>query len=296
MNKELVTIHIVANAAEELDYDPSRDGKTRSTGTKINVLRVSDGFSIVFDDDEFIKTDVTKLAASIVTLCISNVPDTIFDYRIMYHYDEDSFNTDVAERILSMDDLFGRLNDAKEYPTVSYSQTDNVQWVYAEYIDSLPDDDDDDEDDEDDEPEYEDSITALLKNNGSINKKKKKKKSRDYYGRSRVWKNSKQPKRQINRHGVLIAADKDDLKKDEKIIKSFLKDFLPGNSKWKKDFRDDVLDRWMRMYAISKKNLKQLEKEHRRSRTKKSGNNDKILKYANRLFTVPVDAWNNPNK
>lgn len=303
MNKEQVTIHIVPTYGEELDYDPTRDGRTRSTGSKINVLKVSDGYSIVFNDEEFVEADttITKLAASIIKICVDNLKDTLIEFQIIYHYDgavDSYFDPEVADGIITFERIFMNAH-ASAIPNVQYKTTDSMMDTRRELYEELSEYEPYDEDDDEEDGDYdidEDDIAALLNGRRIQQKKKKKKKNNDYYGRSRVWKNSKQPKRQINRHGVLIAADKDDLKKDEKILKAFLKDFIPGNAKWKKDFRDDVLERWMHMYAISKKNLKQLERDHRKARTKKSRNTDKILSLTNRLFTVPADRWYDPNK
>ena len=306
MNRELVTIHIVAKDGKELDYSPSRDGRTRSTETKINVLKVSDGYSVVFDDDVFMNVQPSKLIASLVTICSNNLKDTIFDFRIIYHYEgaEDSyFDPNVAKHVLDMDILMTDINDSKRIPVFGYTRLEGIADVASDLQDwneeedpfgvDEYDDEEDDDDDEDDEYGPDDFMSLLT---GKPTKKSKKEKNHDYYGRSRVWKNSKQPKRQIHRHGVLIAADKSDLKKDEKIIKEFLKDFLPGKSGWKKEFREDVLERWMRTYAISRKNLKHLERKHRKNRTKKSDATKKALQFTNRLFSVPIDRWYDPSR
>ena len=78
----------------------------------------------------------------------------------------------------------------------------------------------------------------------------------------KILKNDKNPKRSYKRHGVIICNDKKSRKNDEAIIKEFLKDFIPGDSEWIKSFRHDILKRWMKMYSISKSDLKELEKVH----------------------------------
>lgn len=303
MDKVNVTIHVVATDAVELNYDPMRDGKTRSTEDKINVVKVSDGYSVVFDDDVFVNLSLSKLVSSLVQVFGTNVPDTMFDFRIMYHYEgatEMYFDFDTAKHVLDLDDMMTKITKSGKIPIFTYTRLEGLNEVYSDFKDELEDNADegiedllnDEDDEEDDDYNGNDLLTYLT---GGSNKKEKKE-SQDYYGRSRVWKNSKQPKKQINRHGVLIAADKSDLKKDEKIIKEFLKDFLPGDASWKKEFRNDVLHRWMSMYAISRKMLKQLEKQHRKDRKKKSVNTDRIINFTDRLFSVPVDRWSDPNK
>lgn len=164
-------------------------------------------------------------------------------------------------------------------------QSQSVVESGAEYINRLiaesytQDDEDDDEDEEDDKP-------------------RKKPKKDIYYGTSRVIRAIDNPKKYYRRHGVLVCKKKDALKKDEKTIKAFLKSFIPGNATWKKEFRDDLLERWMNMYAISSKELKELEKKHKKKRRKKnkySVNTDAVLDVTKRIFTVP-DKWNDPNR
>ena len=76
---------------------------------------------------------------------------------------------------------------------------------------------------------------------------------------SRIIKTSKHAKRDIKRHGILIESGKA-RDKDMEIIKSFLKDFIPGKSNWIKSYRKAVLKRWMNHYAITKKMAKQFDK------------------------------------
>jgi len=308
MDKVNVTIHVVATAPETLkNYDPAKDGKTRSTENQIKALKVTDGYSVVFDDDVFVEISLAKLMSSIVQVFASNIKNSIFDFRLMYHYEgatDTYFDFDTAKHVLDLDDMMCKIRDAKSIPVFMYTRTDNMQEVYTDFRNEVEDntpepisrlfDDDDNDEDEDNE----DSLFAsLLGIDDKDKKEKKSKKDKEYYGRSRVWKNCRNPKKQINRHGVMIA-DKSDLKKDEKIIKSFLKDFLPGGASWKKEFRSDVLERWMNMYAISKKHLKELEKAHRRRRPAKrrSSTTDKILNFSEKLLAVPVDRWADPTK
>ena len=304
MDKVLVTIHVVATDGKDLDYNPDRDGRTKSTEDKINAIKVSDGYSVVYDDDVIVNTSLSRLVSSLVQTFSTNLKDTIFDFRIVYHYEGASdtyFDYDTAKHVLDLDDMMRKIDVSKKIPVFTYTRLDGLNGVYEDWRDEVEFNSDEDleslledEDDEDDDYEGKDLLSYLT---GCSKGKKREKESTDYYGRSRVWKNCKQPKKQINRHGVLVASDKDDLKKDEKIIKEFLKDFLPGDASWKKEFRNDVLQRWMSMYAISRKMLKQLEKQHRKTRKRKMNpNTEKILNFTNKMLTVPVDRWNDPNK
>ena len=303
MDKVKVTIHVVAAGGDELKYDPNRDGKTKSTEEKINVIKVSDGYSVVYDDDTFECLSLSKLVSSLIQVFGTNVPDTIFDFGIQYHYEgttDTYFDFDTAKKVLELDKMMRQIAESGKVPIFAYTRSDGLDDVLNDYRDAVAENamydilDEDETDDGDEEEDDQDDLLSLL--TGGKPEKKTSKNKKDYYGRSRVWKNSKQPKKQINRHGVLIASDKEDLKRDEKIIKEFLKDFMPGDASWKKEFRNDVLQRWMSMYAISRKMLKQLEKQHRKARHKKTINGDRILNLTDRLFSVPVDRWSDPNK
>ena len=159
---------------------------------------------------------------------------------------------------------------------------------------------------DDDDDIYDDRISAMspfdfLESNikGSNNNyHTPKKKHRKEYAQSRILYDAKNAKRSYNRHGVIICSDKSSKKKDMKIIKEFLKDFFPGNSNWIKEFRHDVLCRWMKMYSISKKDLKELEKTHRKAQNAKRNSikTEKTLDFTRRLFNVPIDRWDDPSK
>lgn len=129
-------------------------------------------------------------------------------------------------------------------------------------------------------------------------KKKKKKKSTRLQNTSRSIKASKHPKRDFNRHGVIISK-KDAIERDRKTIKGFLKDFIPGDEKWKKEFRNDLLDRWMDMYVITSKKLKKLEKkanEKKNNKNQLSPRTKRMISEVGRRLTSPVSAWDDVNK
>ena len=163
--------------------------------------------------------------------------------------------------------------------------------------------DDTDDIDEDDEieidPEVLESLAQYIDIERDNSGGKKGKCKKKFYGSSRVLKSLKNPKKDYKRHGIIVANDKSALKKDEKILREFLKDFIPGKAGWIKDYREDVLERFMRMYAVSKKTLKKLEKHHRKHKGSKGKDGKKISKESAMNFTRNIlnrDSWNNPNK
>ena len=172
--------------------------------------------------------------------------------------------------------------------------------------DDLYDDEDEDDDEDDDDSYEEDEYNPYeqfekkyyeVTGKPFKGKKKKKNNKKSFYGTSRVWKNSDNIKRSINRHGVIVGTKKD-VKSDEETIKQFLKDFLPGKKSWQKQFRKELLDRWMNMFVIQKKQLKKYEQKYRAEQHRKSTNQTakKVIGLASSLFTKPIDEWADPNR
>jgi len=133
------------------------------------------------------------------------------------------------------------------------------------------------------------------------NKKRKKRKSlrsdkKKHYSSSKLIK-IKDAKKSYNRHGVIVSSKKSIIERDENVIKDFLKDFIPGNG-WKKDLRKDLLERWMSVFVITKKQLKRIEK---REKERKESNDKykkarKVINVAGRLISTPIDHWNDPSR
>lgn len=311
MEKINVRIHVNPSGINPLeleDFNPTRDGKILSTADKINVNKSATGYSVVYESDVFNTIDKALLMANLIKIFNANLPGSIIELGICYNFDTDEtyeFDYDTFHHIMALDELCRNIVDTNRVQNLEYIQTDSIEEAIEYFDDNYNNPADDQEyveENKDIEDFYDDEddpygIIAAL--NGFEKKKKKHKKSKEYYGRSRVWKNAKNPKRAVKRHGVVIADDKDDIKKDEKILKEFLKDFMPGNSGWQKDFRSDVLKRFINMYTVSKKNLKHLEKQHKKAVRKKRYKNidtDKALDFTRRLMTVPIDRWNDPTK
>jgi hypothetical protein len=87
---------------------------------------------------------------------------------------------------------------------------------------------------------------------------------------SRIFVHADNNKKNIKNHGIIISSSKKDRRKDEEIIKAFLKEFIPGKAPWIKRYRSMVLDRWMRLYVISKKNAKRYKEEISKKRSYKN--------------------------
>ena len=87
--------------------------------------------------------------------------------------------------------------------------------------------------------------------------------SKKRYGRSAAVINGKHPKRDIKRHNIIITSKKNH-RNDTKIVRNFLRDFMPGKSTWIEDYRTEILNRWMNAFAITEKEAKRRQTEYNR--------------------------------
>lgn len=315
MNKTDVRIHILPSNLNIKESTTSwLQNASMSTLDEIYVNKAPDGFAVMYTDETFKQLDIRKFVENLVCTFKANLPGISINISAHYRFwTPDTFCPDCAITIIQFDDYM------EEYPegnNVTYTCSQSVEFIYNAFDDedgsfNLNPNEEDEEDgtvsiDPDDiklDPEVLATLGQYLDldldGEGDDDEeecgKKHKKKS---YGSSRILKGAtKNPKKQFKRHGIIIASDKSAIKKDEKIIKAFLKDFIPGDSSWIKEFREEVLERWMRMYAISKKRLKKLEKEHRKSKGGKSKSRvskESAMTFTRNLFSR--DEWANPNK
>lgn len=330
MNRANLRLCIIPSGVDVLDsikdYSPSIDGKVFSSLTDIKVNKVSDGYSILYRSDDIKNMDMDVLGNNIMKLFMENVPNTIIDFKIFYYSEVvdlpeiyTAIDLKTVNAILELENKFANVPETSMF---NYIRTMNlnkiISDVIANYNDLNEEDDeeddsdssdyfeafgltnfDNDDDDEYDEDDEDDNTFSFLEQyvNGGQKSKHKASKKRNAYNESRVLYDAKNPKRSYNRHGVIIC-DKESKKRDEKILKEFLKDFFPGDAEWKKSFRNKVLKRWMKMYCVTKKDLKELEKAHRKVQNSKHGsiNTEKTLDFTRRLFNVPIDRWSDPSK
>jgi len=258
MDRTCVRINIFpegTNLAKTNNYDESLYGKVFSDASEIRVNEVVEGYSILYTADVFkdeLETEV--LGENIINLFIDNLPDTIIEIEIYYYYIGSRFDSSCAMAIMNLDEYFQECEN--EY--IEYQSSPSTDFIASRLHDDGEEDDDDDlDDDEDDEDQF--GIP-------DIPRPKVKKKN---YGRSRVLRESKNARKNIKRHGVIISPSKEAKKRDRKILQEFLKDFMPGKSKWIKEYREETLKRWMTMYVVSKSYAKRVAKIHRAERRKK---------------------------
>lgn len=299
-------------------------GKVYSSTTDIKVNKIPDGYSILYLSDNIKNMDIDVLTNNIVKLFMENVHDTIINVNFEYFYevvvDDEVYNNidlTVANVLLSMESKFFDMNKDPN-SMFRYSRSDSmvklIESIISNYNDIDNNEDEYYEEDETDEvDDYDNPVNDFFESIGITTNRdeeiddeddesdiigyKSKNKSSNY-PQSRILKDSKNAKRAYNRHGVLICNNKKSRKRDEKIIKEFLKDFIPGDAEWKKEFRHDILKRWMKMYSISKNDLKELEKAHNKAQKSKHNTKklEKTLEFTSRLFNRSTDRWSDPNR
>ncbi|MCM1215449.1 MAG: hypothetical protein NC548_13130 [Lachnospiraceae bacterium] len=305
-----LTIHVVP---VNVPFTDLSDVSSRNTGTNLSTVRtvriskVPNGYAILYTDDVFAQLNAVTLIDYIVQLFATKMPGKSVRIMMEYHFElndgMDVFDDDIGNLLKEMEDYLVDVENSINL--VKYSRSDSMDDVVdilsEDDDDSDEDDNDDSEDDEDFDPDNIDDILRMIGSDRDRSKKGKSKgRPRKEYGESRVIHESKNPKRSYNRHGLMICSDKDALKHDQKMIKEFLKDFIPGSAEWKKEFRKDLEKRWMQMFVVSKKQLKHLQKHHAKGKNKKKRGIDaeKAIDFTRRVFNVPStpSAWNDPNR
>jgi len=289
-----VNVYIFPSCVDvtEIDnYDESVYGKTYSNLDEIRVNQVTGGYSILYNDQVFSKLETSVFGDALVKLFTDNLPETTVELEIFYFYMGRHFSTECGIAVLQLDDYLVECDN----PAIEYSTSESVAHLMASY------DDEDEEfyftDGDRNQYERDDEFNILDPFDfGNVSPPKKiKKKS---YGHSRILMSSKNAKRNIKRHGVIVSSNKDAMKKDKKILQNFLKDFIPGKSEWIKEYRKEILVRWLDMYVISKKIAKEMAKEHK-SRSTKKRNKLRITKETAMNFTKKLfsyDPFLDPNR
>jgi len=291
MDKVELKIHIIPanrNISAIQDFDQSKDGSNFSDKKSINANKIAEGYSVIFLDNVFKYLDTKLFVGNLISIFTHNVPNTVFNISIHYHYrtnnsSYDYYDYDTARKIYELHGILMMLISSGQMKSIEYSESESLNNMFED-INNSDDDINDGSDDMKilsryssnqhnnqkrssltDEEKY---IHDLLKNynldddyDDEIIPKKKSK--RKYYGRSRVFNNIKKPKDIVKKHNMLVTKSNSDIKDDIKIIKSFLKDFIPGNARWKKQFRNEILTRWLASYVITKKNMKKFAKYYR---------------------------------
>lgn len=275
-------------------------GAAFSSLDEIKVNKIGSDYSVIYSDELFQKLDTSAFAENLINILASNLPDA--NFNISLHYwacnNEELFSPECGVAVIHLNNYLDDYEDER----VLYTTSGSAEYLVdcydedTEEFDFEPEvagtiDQADDDDDEDDVNESSSILDQYLNNDRKMKSKS--------YGSSKVLKSLKNPKKYVKRHGIMVSNDKSAKKKDEKIIKSFLRDFIPGKSSWVREYREEVLDRWMGSYAISKKTLQKLEKAHSKQHGKSHKNGSNITKETAMNLTrkfFSKDSWNDPNR
>lgn len=301
MNRVDVAIHILPDNVslyKLIGFDPDMDGTTYSTIDGINVNRAKYGYSILYSASDFMKLDLKSFVLSMIQIFNNNIPGALINTTLEYNYAEmldEHYDEAVGIRIVNFGQMLDQVSNSSDFPSFHYDKSQNI----LDMVDNEFDDSDDDDDFYNDDYEEDDPFAVFFDEDydDDDDREYRNKSYSDYYGRSRVVTNAKNAKRDMHRHGVIIAS-KSDINSDKKILKEFLKDFIPGNSSWKKEFRNDVLKRWMKMYCISKSDIRYINKQYRKAnyKEKRNKNIENAINMTTRLFTASADSWYDPNR
>lgn len=278
-------IHYVVFSITVLESIPK--GEIYSNNESIKVRKLSDNTSIIdFMYADFIKINLVELADKIhlnllklydatsedmelnIIVEISdnskslvNIPEYIFrdlgyrycmdlKYKDQLGMNDDSDDEDEDEDLIDIEGFMDLLDQ------------------YVDYPDDDPDEEDDDEESEDDDTEDIDDIFGMFGVDCGVSSKSNRSRGTSHNS-SRSFAKAKNKKENIKNHGILIA-NKDHIDRDRKIVKKFLKEFIPGDSNYAQAYRKRILNRWMSVYAISKKQANEIEREFRKKGRKKS--------------------------
>lgn len=286
----------------------------------IMVGEIDGEYTIVYTETVLQGMNPVDLVSSIAELFVSNLPGEHFVISLIYEYCLD-YNFAVKEgiSIKQISDTTLKILLIMEWRMaqnetgfIHYHQLQDFKDIQSMKLSDARRDlfgnpiNDEEQDYED--ADQEDNLTLddivgemfgiTLDSDDDDKEKKNKSKKDHHYTSSRILKSADNPKKMYKRHGVIVTDSRKAVKSDEKIIKKFLKDFIPGGG-WRKDFRKDVLKRWLNNYAVSKKSLKILEKKHKKKIHKnKRGviDADRAIALTRKLFATSTDIWNDPTK
>lgn len=307
---EVVKLNIIITPAI---FKSSYKGCEYSNIEIIHVNTIRDKYIILFTDEEFKKVSPTVILNNIKNIIQSNLKNCEVIFTIVYDGDT-GLDQKTLLGLLKLDDNLSKRPDSL-YPMKYVPSNQLVELAQKVLMENSKSNNNsiNRPKPELEKPKYRDQhiveydgadniMKALYGDQSSFHNKKKRKKSnrrkKIMYTSSKVIRASSHPKRSYNRHGIIICKNNKAIRKDEEIIKDFLKEFIPGNSSFKKHLRKDMLKRWMSMYVITQKKANKMHKNYKRSlsNVSKQQKTEQIVNLTRKMLTVPVDSWNDPNR
>ena len=295
---------------------------TLSNAETINVMKYDldpSSYIVAFDGGKILSIDPKLLISNLVSVFKSNMPDKMMEFTIgtTATGDEIGYIEDEVKYALMLHNTFiTSLTNVEGY---NYSTSELITQLFENYkayinvvedissiLESMKNDGRASFQSTNDIEPADNSLSSYMRDfitagdDGKKKKKKKKKKGNTDshpYGISKVIRTAKSPKKLYRKHGIMIAK-KDRIKNDKRIIKEFIKDFIPGDEKWKRHFREELLDRWIHAYAITNKQMKLVKKAQKREseRARNGREIQQTLDMTRKLFNVPIDRWNDPTR
>lgn len=232
--------------------------KELSSASMMKVNKVhgltSDTYSILYTLEEFKKLQPMTIFRHIMKVIEGSFADEeiTFSFLALNLGETDS---DTDDRIFALDEFFSSF----ELPNVEYETSSTlIEHLGEKYYYT--------------EDENENIVTKLSK----ADKKKKKKKKKKQL--SKFSKLVDDGKKSIKAHNIIVSNKGKDFRHDVKILKNFLKDFIPQKTKWAKRYRNELLSRWMGVFVITPKMAKKIKKANKSvSFTRKRPNCDELF-------------------
>ncbi len=307
------------------DFDEEY-GTEFSNSTEIKLNKTKSGYSLLLIDDNLMTFDLQNFVNVIRKIITTSLKDAYCSVSINYVPGKD-LTKGVIKTICDLHDIMN--DDYTSIYNIDYVTSSTISILEGllgdedddEYDDEYDDydcnyspewfDEDDENDDipdwlseaigpdidEDEDDEFD--VLEMLGGFGAYSYEThkestdKKNVSKSCIRRSKVLKEANKAKKTTSRHGLLVYDDKSDLKRDRETIKRMLKEFIPGDSAWIREFREEVLERWIRSYCISKKNLKRVKKYYSKQQKKKGDGKKRKTQRTSSLYD---SLWNDPSR
>ena len=248
MNRDRITL-VVSDSFNISKTDPVLQdlvlGKELSNTQEVRLNKTSAGYSILFSCDTFTKINTSMLGNHLTKMFTQYFSQHFVQFEIICMHIK---SEECMEAIIGLHEYCLEM----DLPNVNYIESKSIEALFS-----------DDYEEEDDE-EYDIPFDSFYK------------KDKPSKTRSRLINDAK---KSIKRHNIIISSSRNARKRDEKVIKEFLKEFLAGKADWIKKYRNEMLHRWMDAFAITEKTARKLKRS-----TNAKANKNKAVHMTKRLL------------